>query len=87
VFPLALPPPPPMHSMVLLEEFQSTGTVQVVPEVRKIVVEALACCVPNENKKKANASTNTTEIERKDSLSFKIIYQLYPSSKKFRAYT
>ncbi len=40
--PLAPPPPPPMTSIVLLDEFQSLGTVQLVPEVRKMTVEARA---------------------------------------------
>jgi hypothetical protein len=36
------PPPPPMTSMLLLEEFQSPGTVQLVPEVRKMTTVVLA---------------------------------------------
>ena len=32
------PPPPPMHSTWLLAEFQSLGTVKVVPVVMRIVV-------------------------------------------------
>jgi len=37
---LSPPPPPPITSIELFDGFQSAGTVQVEPEVRKIVVVA-----------------------------------------------
>jgi hypothetical protein len=39
----AAPPPPPITSIVLLFEFQSLGTVQLVPEVRKTTFTGFDC--------------------------------------------
>jgi len=52
------PPPPPMSSIVLFEEFQSLGTVQIVPEVRKITVAAFA----NSGNAKRNARAPTVAV-------------------------
>src|SRR3989338_7207280 len=44
------PPPPPITSMVLSDEFQSDGTVHVVPDVRKVIaVAALTLGRPTKN--------------------------------------
>jgi hypothetical protein len=45
VAPLAPPAPPPISSTVLLAEFQSSGTVQLVPEVRKSTMVCAALVV------------------------------------------